>query len=69
MLLPAVVTISLSLQAPLHTPVVKDRYSLLTKTWRIPLPVPRGERDCRALSLSLSVLQELPCTILRLTTL
>jgi electron-transferring-flavoprotein dehydrogenase len=28
--------------APLHTPVVKDRLSLLTKSRRIPLPVPRG---------------------------
>ena len=33
--------ISLS-QAPLNTPVVKDRYSLLTQSRRIPLPVPRG---------------------------
>ena len=50
---PLLTSLSFSLsQAPLHTPVVKDRYSLLTKSRRIPLPVPRGGSRVLAFSLS-----------------
>lgn len=35
------------LNAPLNTPVVKDRFGILTETGRIPIPVLKGNVICK----------------------